>query len=103
MASPEVMGKPNAEAVLTDRLRAVQARGQVAESLLGVALDVVEPFASEYLSPEAYRQVTELLRRPVEAATDRALATLLSELLQVVEAGDPLITGRIQTVPRHRL
>jgi hypothetical protein len=96
------MNASTATEVLRDRLRAVRAHGRVAESVLAVALDLVEPFASEYLPPDDYRDVSELLRGPAEAATDTALATLISELLQVAAAGDPKIASRVRASIERR-
>jgi hypothetical protein len=82
-----------------DRLRVVGARGRIGESLLGVALDVVEPYASDYLSADEYRRVCDLLRGPVEAATDTALGALADALTP----GDPAIAARLETIRRRAL
>jgi hypothetical protein len=62
------------------RLHAVHAGGRIADALLGVALDVMEPFASEYLSAEEYDRLRCAAEAPVKAATQAALATLTSQL-----------------------
>jgi hypothetical protein len=55
------------------RLYAVHAEQRVADALLGVALDVLEPFASDYLSADDYNRLCELLQAPVGAASEAAL------------------------------
>ena len=60
---------------LRARLHSVHARGRVADALLGVALDVVQPFASDYLSADEFNHLSELVQAPVDAATQAALTT----------------------------
>jgi hypothetical protein len=90
------MNTVTATDAFSHRLGAVQARGRVAQCLLAVALDLVEPFASEYLSREAYQEVSDLLRGPAETATEMALATLIGELVRVATAGDPRVAPRVR-------
>jgi hypothetical protein len=77
------------------RLNSVQARGRVADTVLGVTLDVVAPFASEYLSSDEYRRLCLRIQATVDTATEAALATIAIELARVVEA-DPDLTRRLQ-------
>jgi len=77
------------------RLNSVHARGRLADTVLGVTLDVVEPFASEYLSSDDYRRLCLRLQATVDTATEAALATIAIELGRVVEA-DPDLTRRLQ-------
>jgi hypothetical protein len=83
------------------RLDSVHARGRVADGLLGVALDVVEPFASDYLSADEYRRLCGLVQATVDAATEAALATMASELARVA-AADPDITRRLRRAQHER-
>jgi len=71
---------------LRARLHSVHARGRVADALLGVALDVVQPFASDYLSADEFNHLSEVVQAPVDAATQAALTTIESKLALVVEA-----------------
>lgn len=77
------------------RLNSVQARGRVADTVLGVTLDVVAPFASEYLSSDEYRRLCLRVQATVDTATEAALATIAIELARVAEA-DPDLTRRLQ-------
>jgi hypothetical protein len=72
--------------VLQARLRSTRAPERVADALLGVALDLIEPFASDYLSPDEYNDLRSLLKAPVDTATEAALTTIVSELALVLEA-----------------
>jgi hypothetical protein len=76
--------------VLQARLRSARARERVADTLLGVALDVIEPFASDYLSTDDYNHLRRLVQAPVDAATQAALTTITTELRLVVEAGSDI-------------
>lgn len=80
-----MMRTPTQSSLLQARLEAVRARGRVADVLLGVALDVIEPFASDYLSAAEYARLCRLLEASVDAATRAALTTIESELGLVVE------------------
>lgn len=79
---------------LSSRLDLVHAQARVADALLGVALDVLEPFASDYLSAADYSHACVAVRAPVSAATEAALAAITRELALVVEA-DPWIPARL--------
>jgi hypothetical protein len=72
--------------VLKARLRSAHARERVADTLLGVALDVIEPFASDYLSPDVYNDLCGTVQLPVDRATEAAVTTMVSELARVLEA-----------------
>jgi hypothetical protein len=97
------MRSTSIEPRLADRLRAVHARGRISESLLGVALDVIEPYASDYLSPDDYRRVCELVREPVEAASEAALAALVEALIPTISDSDPDLVARIEAVRSRSL
>jgi len=84
---------------LGTRLESVHAQQRVADALLGVALDVLEPFACDYLSAADYSQLCAVVRAPVSAATEAALATFTSELV-VLTAVDPGIEARLDRT-RH--
>jgi hypothetical protein len=88
---------------LDDRLRAVSAHGRVAESLLGVALDVVEPYASDYLSADEYNRLSELLRKRVDAAADAALGALVDALAPTLTSDDPALVARLEAIRRRAL
>lgn len=77
------------------RLRSVYAHGRVEDVLLGVALDVIEPFASEYMSGDEYIRLRSLVQRSADAAAEAALATIANELALVAEA-NPDIRRRLQ-------
>jgi hypothetical protein len=80
---------------LLDRLRFVHARGRVADALLGVTLDVIEPFAVDYLSADEYVGLCNRVQTTVDATTEAALATIAVELARVAEA-DPDLMLRLQ-------
>ena len=85
---------------LAARLRAVHARGRTADVLLGIALDVLEPYALDYLSAVDYRRLCDLVTEPVNAATEAAQATLAQELARRLPAADPLLVARLAGSPR---
>jgi hypothetical protein len=64
----------------------VRARERVTDVLLGVVLDVVEPYASDYLSADEYSRLCSVVRASVDAAAVAALATIETELALVPEA-----------------
>jgi hypothetical protein len=81
--------------LLQARLRSVYAHGRIEDVLLGVALDVLEPFASEYLSGDEYSRLRSLVQRSADDAAEAALATLANELALIAEA-DPDIRRRLR-------
>jgi hypothetical protein len=89
-------------AVMPGRLSSVHAEQRISDALLGVALDVLEPFASDYLSAEDYDRLCRLLEAPVTAASEAALTTIAKELALVLEA-DPGIAARLQTTHDRRI
>lgn len=97
-----VMTRVAASEVLRGRLVSVHAEQRVADVLLGVALDVLEPFASDYLPADEYNRLCSLLQAPVSAATDAALSTIAEELVLVLEA-DPSIAARLETMQNRRI
>jgi hypothetical protein len=84
-----------------DRLRSAYARERIADAILGVALDVVEPFAGDYLSADDYNRLCGLLQGPVGEATDAALTTISRELAIVADA-EPDLARRLQGAARRR-
>jgi hypothetical protein len=80
---------------LLARLRSVHGRGRVADALLGVALDMIEPLAVDYLSADEYMRLCGRVQATIDAATDVALATIAVELARVAEA-DSDLTQRLQ-------
>jgi hypothetical protein len=97
------MRTPTPQVLLEARLRAVHARGRVSETLLGVALDAIEPYASDYLSAEEYRRVCELVSAPVEAASEAALAALREALLPALGEQDAAVATRVELARRRSL
>ncbi len=97
-----VMTTVTASSVLRGRLYSVHAEQRVADALLGVALDVLEPFASDYLSADDYDRLCRLLQAPVGAASEAALATLAREIVLLLEA-DPGIAARLETAQNRRM
>jgi hypothetical protein len=85
------------------RLQAVHASGRVAHTLLGVALDLVAPYASDYLSADDYNRLAELIEEPVQAATAAALTTLTIELDAALEGLTPEDLARLKAVERWRV
>jgi hypothetical protein len=79
------MRTPTQASLLQARLESVRARGRVADVLLGVVLDVIEPFASDYLSGDEFARLCGLLEACVDAASTAALTTIESELGLVAE------------------
>ena len=93
------MTAPRDSGLLRAGLLSVRARERVADVLLGVVLDVVEPYASDYLSADEYSRLCGLVRASVDAAADAALATIETELAVVAEAD--LDIGRRLRRARH--
>jgi hypothetical protein len=91
-----------ASSLLHGRLYSVHAEQRVADALLGVALDVLEPFASDYLSADDYDRLCRLLQAAVSAASEAALTTIARELVLVLEA-DPSIAARLETIQNRRI
>lgn len=85
------------------RLHTVRAHGRISESLLGIALDAVEPFASDYLSEDDYRRVQELVREPVEVASEAALAALVDALIPMLGDADPALVASVEAIRRRSL
>ena len=81
-------------------LESVHAQDRVADALLGVALDVLEPFACDYLSADDYRLLCATLRASISAATEAALERFLSELV-LLTAADPLMGARLERTEHH--
>jgi hypothetical protein len=87
---------------LQARLESVHARGRVTDVLLGVTLDVLEPFASDYLSANEYARLCKLVQRSVDAAAETALAAIAAELALIPEA-ELDIDRRLERARRGRL
>jgi hypothetical protein len=82
--------------VLGARLRAVHAAGRIADALLAVALDALEPYATEYLTPPDYQRLCRLVDGPVATSTDCALEALLEALATAIDASDPELVRRLE-------
>lgn len=82
------------------RLRSALARERIADAVLGVALDAIEPFACEYLSHDEYGRLCALVQGPVDAATDDALVTIARELAFLADI-HPDLARRLER-PEHR-
>jgi hypothetical protein len=97
-----VMTTDAASAAMHGRLYSVRAEQRVTDALLGVALDVLEPFASDYLSADEYDRLCTLLEAPISAASDAALTTLARELVLILES-EPGRAARLQTTQNRRI
>jgi Rnk N-terminus len=64
--------------------------------LLGVALDVLHPYASEYLSADDYRRLIALVEAPVKGATEGGLAVLAEELARALAEADAGVIERLE-------
>ena len=93
---------PNARSELPARLRSSHATTRVTHTLLGVASDLVAPYASDYLSPDDYDWLSALIERPVESATESALATLAADLEVAIQRLDPASVARLKAIQRWR-
>ena len=80
--------------IILSRLRQVHAAGRTADVLLGVALDVLHPYAADYLSADDYRRLIAIVEAPVKDAAERGLATLAEELLGALSEADPGVVDR---------
>jgi len=96
------MTTDTASAAMPGRLHSVRAEQRLADALLGVALDVLEPFASDYLSADEYDHLCTLLEAPVSAASEAALTTLARELVLILES-EPGVAARLQTTQNRRI
>lgn len=84
------MATPADSSLLQARLESVRAIGRVADVLLGITLDVIEPFASDYLSAAEYARLCSLVQASVDAATTAALATIETEIALVAEVNSDI-------------
>lgn len=91
---------PRASTALIARLDSVRAEKRVAEALLGVVLDVLEPFACDYLSAGDYSHLCAVVRAPVKVATEAALTTIVTQLALAVQA-DPGIEARLDRTQHY--
>lgn len=87
--------------LLDSRLRAVHARGRIVETLLGIALDTLEPYALDYLSPGDYRRLCQIVEGPVMIAMEAAETTLARELADVLRTADPVFLERLEGLRRR--
>jgi hypothetical protein len=87
--------------LLDARLRSVQARGRIADVLSGVALDVIEPFATDYLSADEYDHLCSLVQGPVRAVTEVALRSMETELTALVDSDEPVARRLLLTHGRR--
>jgi len=97
------MSPANGTDTTTARLASVRASGRVAHTLLGVALDLVAPYAGDYVSADEYNRLSKLVEGPVEAATSVALATLTSALDAAIDSLDPEELVRLKAAQRWRV
>ena len=97
------MSPANGTEATAARLATVHASGRVAHTLSGVALDLVAPYAGDYLSADDYNRLSQLLDEPVQAATSAALATLTSALDAAIDALDEDDLARLKAVQRWRV
>jgi hypothetical protein len=81
--------------VLT-RLREVRASGRVSDVVLGVALDVLQPYASDFLSAPDYQRLIALVETPVKVATEAGLAILAEELGRALSEADARVVRRLE-------
>jgi hypothetical protein len=88
---------------LEERLRAVSAHGRVAECLLGVGLDVIEPYASDYLSADEYSRLCALLLDRIDGAANVALDALADALAPALKTEDPALMARLEAIRRRSL
>ena len=84
-----------------ERLRSAYARERIADAILGVALDAVEPFASDYLSADDYDRLCGLVQGPVGEATNAAMTTIARRLAIVADA-DPDLARRLRGAEHRR-
>jgi hypothetical protein len=82
-------------------LRSAYARERIADAILGVALDAVEPFASDYLSADDYDRLCGLVQGPVGEATNAAMTTIARQLAIVADA-DPDLARRLRGAEHRR-
>jgi hypothetical protein len=97
------MTTPPRSQTLQSRLQAVHAAGRVDDSLLAIALDALEPFASDYLSGDDYLRLCQELREPVKHARDAALSTLVDSLARQPADGDPELASHREAIRRRSL
>jgi hypothetical protein len=71
------------------RLRAVRASERLNDALLGVVLDVLHPYASDYLSGADYQRLMAIVRDPVAASANAGLEVLIDELDRTLAAPEP--------------
>lgn len=88
---------------LLDDLQATRAPGRVTAVLLGVALDVVVPYATDYLSAEDYAALSRMLEGPARRASDLALTTLAEDLMTALSDLDPALQARLAAARRWRV
>jgi hypothetical protein len=86
---------------LTGRSRDVYARGRVAEALLSVAMDLLEPAARDQLSGDDWDKLCRIVRGPVDAATEAALEVLLTELDSAALEVDVGLMARLDQLRRR--
>jgi hypothetical protein len=96
------MTTPTDSGLFRAGLQSAHAHGRVADVLLGVILDVIEPYASDYLSADEYSHLCSVVQASVEAAADAALATIETELALVPE-GDLDISRRLRRARYGRM
>jgi hypothetical protein len=86
--------------IILSRLREVRASGRVTDVLLGVALDVLQPYASDYLSAADYQRLIALVETPVREATQGGVAILAEGLRRALSGADPAVISRLEALGR---
>ncbi len=86
---------------MADRLEVTHGRGRVAGAIHALALDLVDPYAQNELCSDDWDCLCELVRGPVEAATNAALNVLIESLEDTLPRADPRLVERIELVRRR--
>jgi CBS domain-containing protein len=92
--------KPAGSDLLRERFRDVRAGGRVRDTLLGVALDALQPYASDYLSRADYAGLVRLVDGPVHEATEDGLRALIAALAIAVTDAEPKQTTHLEGLRR---
>ncbi len=86
---------------LTIRFHDVRAAARVRDVLLGVALDALQPYASDYMAAVDYRRLLAVVDDAVREASDAGLATLLKSLTRAIAAADQDLVVRLEGLGRR--
>ncbi|MFL5754704.1 MAG: hypothetical protein ACJ77N_00250 [Chloroflexota bacterium] len=80
------------------RLQAVGGRKRVKAVLRTLAIDLVHPYAREYLSDRDRDKLSTMVREPIDAATDAAIDALAEGLASALDDADPRLLARVDVV-----